>query len=233
MPSLPSLLLQLSGSLIQRNVEDLPEEVQDEENYFDARQSLGDFEATYEDDIEYEGASSASQGGSDIANDKRNFMYTYLNAIQRQLQNEFHPRGKKGTTKPWLENELKRRQWRLPACLMKKYCTQLGILNSYEQQNFEHSYARDVYVWRPEKRWGDAFYPPCINCQNNKEVEYGGVPEWPGRRICTLESCFYVITARYRCRKCKEAAKTATGSQKPQQTWMGRQIWLVFWHEIF
>jgi hypothetical protein len=54
MPSLVSLLLPTSilGNLLRRNLEDLPEDDVEGKQLFDASESLGDFEASYEDDLE-------------------------------------------------------------------------------------------------------------------------------------------------------------------------------------
>ena len=103
---MPSLLVPNSilGRLLGRSVEDLPEEATEEEQFFDAAQSLGDFEASYEDDIEYE-----DNGKGDAANDERNFMYSYLSAIQNKLRDEFHPKGKKGRTRWSLKSQLEKR----------------------------------------------------------------------------------------------------------------------------
>lgn len=65
----------------------------------------------------------------------------------------------------------------------------------------ESWYARDIFVWLPDKMHGIKL--PCVSCKQSKNVE---AKEWPrpiGRRVITEDSCYYLISRRMECKACK------------------------------
>jgi hypothetical protein len=67
------------------------------------------------------------------------------------------------------------------------------------------AYYRDVYIWLPDMQYGAM--PPCPSCSSADDV---GAHGWRDnhicRRVCGLDTSYFVISRRYVCRTCRRAA---------------------------
>lgn len=184
--------------------------------FFDALEThvdIGDITATYDED---EDPASKRNGSEGPELPKGSVMTGYLNAIQRRLKDELSQ--KKGAigVRPWLLQELKKFDWMLPIHRAGYICNQLGI------NYYEIGYYRNVYVWFPEDQWGNQFLPPCPNCRTNDCVKVHAFPDHVARHVFTLQSCYYIMTKRYKCTTCFAAADAEPDkSKKPSKTFMG------------
>jgi len=189
--------------------------------FFDAEEEhhVEDIVASYEEEDDSEnggyGDKEERMEESDI-DFKESIMIQYLRSIQGRLKEELSQKQGKSQTRRWLVNELKKNNWIIPQCRSEFICRELGL--GYT----ELAYYRDVHVWLPEERWDNGSLPCCPNCKNADKVKTFSFPEWPGRRVFTLESCYYVMTRRYKCGACVETATLQSDrAQKPSQTFMG------------
>ena len=86
-------------------------------------------------------------------------MGVYLEAVTKQLSNEYG-----GGAAPLLGPLLKDNNWWLRAIHAPRICGMLKISCA------EPSYYRDVYVWLPDVRWGQAAMPICPGCKSARRV---------------------------------------------------------------
>ena len=121
---------------------------------------------------------------------------TYLNAVQLRLKLEVA-----NQSEPILLGMLRSSNWWLRAHNAPKICDMLKI------ECLEPSYFRDVHVWIPDLRWGSEAMPYCPSCLTNANVGAHGFREnHAGRRVFNTDTHYFVISRRYICHSCKEAA---------------------------
>lgn len=117
---------------------------------------------------------------------------TYLQAVHDRLKEEAGGRAQRA-----LIVILKDSEWWLRALQAPKICAIVGL------DFTELAYYRDVYVWLPDVRWGLEAMPPCPICRTSERV---GFHCWrnnhPGRRICAMDTHYFAISRRYKCRTC-------------------------------
>ena len=78
-------------------------------------------------------------------------------------------------------------------------CRKLEILFT------EDAYYRDVEVWLPEIRFGLECMPKCPTCKSNAKVSFHAYRENHfGRKIISLNTCYYIQSRRYICANYKD-----------------------------
>lgn len=135
----------------------------------------------------------------DSADEPGSVMMSYLHMVHDRLQQEVS--NNSGTTN-WLLPLLKKdeNEWWVRANRAKEICSKLG--NTFS----ESSYYRDIFVWLPDIRWNTM--PPCVECRSNTRVgAHGFRANHDGRRICSLDTHYFIISRRYICHKCEDDAK--------------------------
>jgi hypothetical protein len=89
------------------------------------------------------------------------------------------------------------------------------------------AYYRDIHAWISAILLDDTrFKPASPNCQNCNKVLNNGWPEWPGRRVFALDTCYYIMTRRYKCMHCKDAADGMQKNDPDRPSWS-----FMGWHE--
>jgi hypothetical protein len=74
----------------------------------------------------------------------------------------------------------------------------------------EPTYLPDISVWLPDVRWGLEAMPACPNCATNSCVTpHAFRSDHSARKICGLNTNYFMISRRYICSTCKEEAATA------------------------
>ncbi|KAL7491648.1 hypothetical protein ACHAWT_002097 [Skeletonema menzelii] len=118
--------------------------------------------------------------------------------ITERLKEEVCERNK--STDTWLLNHLRENDWWIRKEHARKFVKKLGVKKA------EHdAYYRDIYVWLPDIKYGQAFMPCCPSCKSNKGVGNNGFRENHfGRLIVGMRSTYYAISRRYRCYDCEK-----------------------------
>jgi hypothetical protein len=103
-------------------------------------------------------------------------MQRYLKAVYERLRFELTKRSNINE-RQWLYDMLKAYDWWIPAYLSKTVCNKLGI--SFNKP----AYYRNIYVWLPDVRWGNAYMPCCPNdsCKTSHFVTVRG---WHDNHFC-------------------------------------------------
>lgn len=127
-------------------------------------------------------------------------MMNYCQHIQKRLQAELATQGKHilGSLEgKWLKTYLETHDWWIRSYDAKTICKKLAI------EFDEEWYYRDVFIWLPDARWGEAFMPPCPECNSISRV---GFHAWRdnhyGRKIISLDRHYFAISRRYKCQRC-------------------------------
>lgn len=141
-------------------------------------------------------------------------------AIQEELKRETRGMGDRNVKK-WLIKEIQAHDGWLYACKSQVLCEMLSRTQDFEY-SLEDSYYRDVFVWLPDIIWNDSCMPACPTCFQDQHVVLNGWPEWVGRRVFDIDTCYYIMTRRYCCSRCKRiAAQTEEKKNKPQYGFHG------------
>jgi hypothetical protein len=115
-----------------------------------------------------------------------------------------------GTT--WLLNLLRQETaagecWRLPAALVNAVCKKLAL------GPINEAYCRDIYIWLPDIQYKQM--PPCGECRSASAVApHCFRSNTSGRRVCALDTHYFVISRRYICSDCKRTASMRKASAK-------------------
>ena len=92
-------------------------------------------------------------------------------------------------------------EWWLRAARAHSICKKLGL------EYGEPAYYRDILVWLPDERWGAEAMPPSVHCDSAAQVGVHGFrDDHFGRRICGLESHYFIMSRRYICHCCENKA---------------------------
>jgi len=104
---------------------------------------------------------------------------------------------------PWLFRMLEQKDWWLRATRALFVCKMLNMENVAEE-----FYYRDVYVWLPDVRWGKECMPCCPTCRTNTHVGPHDLRlDHVGRRITDMNTHYFVVGKRYKCKHCEQQAK--------------------------
>ena len=135
---------------------------------------------------------------SSESEEEKGVMQIYLQAIYKELRIETS-RDSKGLSKNWLMDFLITCNWRIPFHRAKFMCRKLEISFT------EDAYYRDVEVWLPEIRFGLECMPKCPTCKSNAKVSFHAYRENHfGRKIISLNTCYYIQSRRYICANYKD-----------------------------
>ena len=195
----------------------------DADIFYDAMSdfSMCGIEADYDEDDavaagDGEKAVNAAAQGVNALDFEGSVIMAYLKALQVQLKKEFHEKKQVVVMDRWIIKELERFKYVLPCHRADFYCRKLGI------KFHEFAYYKDVHVWLPHSQWGTQFMPPCPNCKCASHVRQYSFPEWPARRVFTQTGHYYIMTRRFACDVCcQAAADIEKKADKPSQTFMG------------
>ncbi|KAJ1624118.1 hypothetical protein T492DRAFT_882405, partial [Pavlovales sp. CCMP2436] len=95
--------------------------------------------------------------------------------------------------------------WRLPAARVNAACKKLSLGPVNE------AYCRDIVVWLPDIQFKQM--PPCGECRSASAVApHCFRSNTSGRRVCALDTDYFVISRRYICSDCKRAADVRKAS---------------------
>ena len=155
-------------------------------------------------------------------------MYIYMQAIQTRLRYEIKNKTKIPRQKQFLLNELMNSNCWLKADksfdIVQKLNGAQGISTKHKESKIvldfagEETYYRDIFVWLPDIFEDDLLYTPgCPNGCSTDHVSPHSWPEWVGRRVFDIDTCYYIMTRRYKCSCCAKS----TANPKPQCTFMG------------
>ena len=123
-------------------------------------------------------------------------MHVFLRAFQGRLKSELAGNKEERV----LPNHLADNEWCIGAVHAPEMCSLFGIALA------EPSYYRDIHVWLPDVRWGAM--PVCPVCESSKDVSsHCFRTNHVGRRIVDVDTTYYVLGRRYKCRACKKTAK--------------------------
>eukprot|EP00978_Attheya_sp_CCMP212_P039681 scaffold208649_cov24-Attheya_sp.AAC.2 len=130
-------------------------------------------------------------------------MQTYLKAVQGRLKLETSGNATgqclngNGTWLMLMEH-LKGNDWWLRKEKAQWVCGKLHV------QFSEPEYYRDILIWLPDVLWGAVALPSCGQCKTNGNVSpHAYRTNHFARRIISLSTCYYTMSWRYICHKCK------------------------------
>jgi hypothetical protein len=129
-------------------------------------------------------------------------MGEYLSAVFRRVQHELH-KDFSALGERWLLNMLRDNDWWLRSSRAMDICQKLGVIKN------EPAYYRDIKVWLPDEQFGAEGTPPCATCKSAANVRILGFRTNNnfGRRICALDTHYFIISRRYYCTGCKLKAQ--------------------------
>lgn len=153
-------------------------------------------EATLDDEVDEERTERDAAAG---------VMGMYRKAVFDRLHSETTGEASRNALEAkWLLSMLNEEgsEWWLRATRARSICKKLGL------EYGEPAYYRDILVWLPDERWGAEAMPPCVHCDSAAQVGVHGYrDDHFGRRICGLESHYFIISRRYICHCCENKAK--------------------------
>lgn len=124
------------------------------------------------------------------------FMDSIIKTVQERLSLE--KKGLKALDSPWLHEHLKQNDWWIRGCHAKHILKRLKLPFS------ELPYYKDIFCWMPEERWGREAMPVCPTCKTNDDVSTKGFRyDTLGRRVVSLDDCYFCISRRYICKACQ------------------------------
>ena len=138
-------------------------------------------------------------------------MGVYLKAVFDRLREETSEKSQgcaAACQDRWLLKHLKQWNWKISGKHAKFMCDRLGLEYS------EPAYYRSIHVWLPDLRWGRIAMPPCVNCKDSSQVESKGYQSnHCGRRVYSMDTHYFIISRRYKCKKCEEKAQETKASE--------------------
>jgi hypothetical protein len=143
-----------------------------------------------------------------------------LTAIQDRLIHELSSRNSAGLNSNWLliYLQMDRNDFWIRADDAKYICGRLRI--SYNKRQ----YYRDVQIWLPDVQF-ESFgnmMPPCPTCYSSAGVgAHGFRRSHKARRVCTLKAHYFVMSRRYICHTCEQAAEKVKRDAKQAAEQLG------------
>ena len=188
---------------------------------------FSDLQADYEDEVDGE-KSGLSAGNADAASTRGSIMMQCVSATQERLKKELNANLKMEERNQWLKKYLEKNECWIRKNKAFEICKKIGL------ECEESGYYRDIKVWLPDVELSKVHMPACVTCKSTDSIEPHCWPDWPGRRVITLDSCHQVMTKRYICTDCKKRAeKMKEGKENgvdepPQCTFVGWDALLEF-----
>ncbi|GFH49181.1 hypothetical protein CTEN210_05657, partial [Chaetoceros tenuissimus] len=182
-------------------------------------------------EYEYDEPDPVFESDEDSEDDKsKKFMDDIIRAVQERLKYEENP---DGADPRWLMYHLQENDWYIRQCHMNFVCKKLDKwwkVYSQKSNRAKHlqfnlkytalPYYKDIYVWLPDRRWGQRGMPSCPTCKCNNSVGRAG---WRndvlGRRVVSLNTTYYIVSQRYECKACEN--KKSKGQQVDQYGFHG------------
>ena len=134
-------------------------------------------------------------------------MGRYLKEVLKRLQQEVSKNFQGLEQDKWLLTMLREDEWWLRSTRASRVCKKLQLEPQFYTEETK-MYLRDIKVWLPDVQWGHKGLPPCPCCKSAAGVIVHGFRDNHfGRRVCSLDGHYYVISRRYKCTTCQTEAQ--------------------------